>query len=188
MADAALRAGSAAPWDVDVVEAWRRRCLFCAPFDARIAPLDDERFREAVRAHCAGKLSFEELRAEPLEQTLPSLLGPDVRARVELMAPRKLRLPSGRELEIHYELDRPPWVESRLQDFFGMSDGPKLANGKVPLVLHLLAPNYRPVQVTTDLGGFWERHYAGVRKELIRRYPRHSWPDDPRTAEPPKRK
>lgn len=188
LADAALRAGASAPWNVDSVEAWRRRCLFCAPFDPQVAPLDDAHFADAVRAHCAGKATFAELREQPLEQSLPGLLGPDVHSRVERMAPRKLRLPSGRELEIHYELDRPPWVESRLQDFFGMTDGPKLANGKVPLVIHLLAPNYRPVQVTTDLAGFWDRHYAGIRKELMRRYPRHSWPDDPRTAEPPKRK
>ncbi len=188
LAEAALRAGSSAPWDVDAVEAWRRRCLFCAPFDPQVVPLDDAHFLEAVRSHCAGKQSFEELRAEPLEQSLPSLLGADVQARVERLAPRKLKLPSGRDLTIHYELDRPPWVESRLQDFFGMTDGPKLANGKVPLVIHLLAPNQRPVQVTTDLSGFWDRHYAGIRRELIRRYPRHSWPDDPRTAEPPKRK
>ncbi len=185
LAEAALRAGANAPWDVDTVEAWRRRCLFCAPFDPQVLPLDETHFLQAVRAHSAGKQSFEELRAEPLEHSLPGLLGSDVQARVERLAPRKLKLPSGRELTIHYELDRPPWVESRLQDFFGMTDGPKLANGKVPLVIHLLAPNQRPVQVTTDLSGFWDRHYDGVRRELIRRYPRHSWPDDPRTAAPP---
>ena len=66
-----------------------------------------------------------------------------------------------------------------------MLDGPRLGDGKVPLVLHLLAPNQRPVQVSTDLKGFWDRHYAGIRKELMRRYPRHGWPEDPRTAEPP---
>jgi ATP-dependent helicase HrpB len=111
-----------------------------------------------------------------------------VRARLEELAPARIRLPSGRELRVNYELDRPPWVESRLQDFFGMLDGPKLAGGAVPLVIHLLAPNQRPVQVTTDLAGFWDRHYPGVKKELMRRYPRHSWPDDPRTARPPERK
>jgi ATP-dependent helicase HrpB len=72
-----------------------------------------------------------------------------------------------------------------LQDFFGLGEGPKLLDGRVPLVLHLLAPNQRAVQVTTDLAGFWVRHYPAIRKELMRRYPRHSWPDDPRTAAPP---
>ena len=68
-----------------------------------------------------------------------------------------------------------------MQDFFGLADGPRIAGG-TPLVLRLLAPNYRPVQVTTDLAGFWERHYPSLRKELMRRYPRHAWPEDPRNA------
>jgi ATP-dependent helicase HrpB len=66
-----------------------------------------------------------------------------------------------------------------------MSDAPKVVRGRVPLVLHLLAPNGRDVQVTTDLGGFWDRHYPAIAKELRRKYPRHAWPDDPRRAEPP---
>ncbi len=188
LAEAALRAGPSAPWDVDAVEDFRRRCLFAAPFDPQVRPLDDACLHEAVRVHCTGKASFAELRADPFDRSLPGLLGSDVVRRVERLGPRMLKLPSGRDLTIHYELDRPPWVASRLQDFFGMSQGPRLADGKVALVIHLLAPNHRPVQVTTDLGGFWDKHYDGVRRELIRRYPRHSWPDDPRTAEPPKRR
>jgi ATP-dependent helicase HrpB len=81
--------------------------------------------------------------------------------------------------------DDPPWVESRLQDFFGAVRGPAVGAGRVPLVLHLLAPNQRAVQVTTDLAGFWERHYPALRRELMRRYPRHAWPEDPTTARPP---
>ncbi len=185
LADAALRAGAAAPWDVDALEQWKRRILFASQHDARVSPLDEAKLLAALRAHCHGKLSFAELRAEPFEHVLPELLGPDVRARVEGLAPRKWRMPSGRELSVHYEPDRPPWIASRLQDFFGMQRGPSLVDGKVPLVLHLLAPNQRPVQVTTDLPGFWDRHYPGIRKELMRRYPRHSWPEDPRTALPP---
>ncbi len=66
-----------------------------------------------------------------------------------------------------------------------MTAGPTAAGGRVPLVLHLLAPNQRAVQVTTDLAGFWDRHYPAIRRELMRRYPRHAWPEDPRTAAPP---
>jgi ATP-dependent helicase HrpB len=88
-------------------------------------------------------------------------------------------------VKVHYERAKPPWVESRLQDFFGMAVGPKVCGGRVPLVLNLLAPNQRAVQVTTDLAGFWSRHYAGIRKELMRKYPRHSWPEDPLNAQPP---
>jgi ATP-dependent helicase HrpB len=80
---------------------------------------------------------------------------------------------------VHYERGKPPWVESRLQDFFGMTESPRVANGKVPLVIHLLAPNRRPVQTTTDLAGFWQRLYPQVRRELGRRYPKHAWPEKP---------
>ncbi len=93
-------------------------------------------------------------------------------------------------MAVHYEVDRPPWIESRLQDFFGAKQGPAIAEGRVQLALHLLAPNQRAVQVTTDLAGFWDRHYPSIRKELMRKYPRHAWPEDPRTAVPgpPKRR
>jgi ATP-dependent helicase HrpB len=96
---------------------------------------------------------------------------------MEQFAPDRLRLPGGREVKIHYEAGKPPWIESRLQDFFGVKESPRI--GKTPLVVHLLAPNRRPVQVTTDLAGFWERLYPQVRRELSRRYPRHNWPEKP---------
>jgi ATP-dependent helicase HrpB len=150
-----------------------------------VRAIDDAALRTALIEHCSDKLSFEELTRAPLEQVLPDLVDASLRQKLARLAPASVKLPSGRELKVNYERDRPPWVASRLQDFFGALDGPRLANGKVPLVLQLLAPNQRPVQVTTDLKGFWERHYAGIRRELMRRYPRHSWPEDPKTAEPP---
>ncbi|MEP7353041.1 MAG: ATP-dependent helicase HrpB, partial [Acidobacteriota bacterium] len=109
---------------------------------------------------CQNAASFADLRAADLLNTLrPS--------RMEQAAPDRLRLASGRQVQIHYEPGKPPWIESRLQDFFGMKETPKI-NG-VPMVVHLLAPNQRPVQVTSDLAGFWERLYPQVRKELMRR-------------------
>lgn len=93
--------------------------------------------------------------------------------------------PGGRQVKVSYERGKPPWVESRLQDFFGLSRGPAVCAGRVPLVLHLLAPNRRAVQITTDLAGFWSRHYPAIRNELARRCPRHAWPDDPLQASPP---
>ncbi len=105
--------------------------------------------------------------------------------RLEAAAPEAMTLPGGRKLRIHYESDKPPWTQSRMQDFFGLADGPKVALGAVPVVLHLLAPNQRPVQVTTDLAGFWQRHWPAIRRELCRKYPRHLWPEDPVHAAPP---
>lgn len=102
--------------------------------------------------------------------------------------PASITLHHGRKVPIHYEKGNKPWVESRLQDFFGTGEGPTILKGRLPLTLHLLAPNGRAVQVTSDLKGFWARHYPEVRKELSRRYPRHHWPDNPLVAEKRERK
>ena len=90
-----------------------------------------------------------------------------------------------RRVEIHYETEKPPWIASRMQDFFGVARPPTVIDGRVPLVLHLLAPNQRPVQVTQDLPGFWTKHYPALRRQLMRRYPRHGWPEDPTVFLPP---
>jgi ATP-dependent helicase HrpB len=95
------------------------------------------------------------------------------------IAPSRIRLPNGRQTKVNYETGKPPWIASRLQDFFGLRETPRIANGKVALVVQLLAPNKRPVQTTTDLTGFWQRLYPQVRRELSRRYPKHAWPEDP---------
>jgi ATP-dependent helicase HrpB len=142
----------------------------------------------ALRELCAGRRSFAELREDDLSRVLEGRLSGSQRAALERLAPERVELAGGRQLRVQYEAGRPPWVESRLQDFFGSSKGPAIAEGRVPLVLHLLAPNGRPVQVTTDLAGFWERHYPALRRELGRRYPRHPWPEEPRTAAPPARR
>jgi ATP-dependent helicase HrpB len=120
--------------------------------------------------------SFADLLAQDiLKQALDAV--PNARRFLDERCPSRLRLPSGRESSIHYEPGKPPWVASRLQDFFGMRETPKV--GGQPLTVHLLAPNQRPQQVTQDLAGFWEREYPRIRKELMRKYPRHAWPEDP---------
>ncbi len=103
----------------------------------------------------------------------------DARHHINRLAPTSITLPSGRSTRIRYALGKQPWVESRLQDFFGMKKTPRILDGKVALTLHLLAPNQRAVQVTSDLESFWKSAYAEVRKELSRRYPRHKWPENP---------
>lgn len=153
--------------------------------EAGLAAPSDADLAEALRALCSGRRSFAELREADLPGAVLGRLEPRARAALERLAPERVTLPGGRSTRIHYEAGKPPWVESRLQDFFGMAAGPTAAGGRVPLVLHLLAPNQRAVQVTTDLAGFWDRHYPSIRRELMRRYPRHSWPEDPRTAVPP---
>jgi ATP-dependent helicase HrpB len=95
---------------------------------------------------------------------------------LDTWAPEAFQLPKGRPTKVHYEND-PPWIASRLQDFWGLKKSPAVAGGAVPLVLHLLAPNMRAVQVTTDLTGFWQRVYKELRPGLSRRYPKHHWPE-----------
>jgi ATP-dependent helicase HrpB len=121
-----------------------------------------------LTALCSGCTSFSEITG------LLAALRP---ARIDQVAPERLKLPGGRDVKVHYEMGKPPWIESRLQDFFGVRETPRV--GETPVVVHLLAPNRRPVQVTSDLAGFWERLYPQVRKELSRRYPKHKWPEKP---------
>jgi ATP-dependent helicase HrpB len=138
---------------------------------------------ECFNTLCNDRLSFAELRAAieggELRQCIHRMMTPEQLRLVEKMAPARIQLCARRALRVNYVAGQTPWIASRIQDFFGMTESPTVGGGRVPLVLHLLAPNQRPVQVTTDLKGFWQRHYPQVRRELGRRYPRHSWPENP---------
>lgn len=123
-----------------------------------------------LRNLCRECSSFSELASAGLLEALRP-------RNLNQVAPRHIRLPGGRQVKVRYEKGKPPWIESRLQDFFGVRETPRIGN--VPVVVHLLAPNRRPVQVTTDLAGFWQRLYPQVRRELSRRYPKHKWPESP---------
>jgi ATP-dependent helicase HrpB len=122
---------------------------------------------------------LEELKAAGLVEGLKNGLGPKNLALLEKLAPVRVTLKGGRTVSIHYEEGKPPWVQSKLQDFFGMRKGPLVGDGQIPVVLHLLSPAQRAVQVTSDLAGFWEKHYPQIRKELMRKYPRQKWPENP---------
>ena len=103
--------------------------------------------------------------------------------RLDQYAPTHLVVPSGSRIPIDYSSDAPT-VAVRLQEVFGLRTTPTVADGRIPLTLHLLSPAHRPVQVTQDLVSFWSRGYAEVRKEMKGRYPKHYWPDDPLSATP----
>ena len=161
------------------------RVAFLATQRPETPALTEDDLADVLRALCEGAKSFAEVRrADVLAHAIGRLPADDAAA-LRRLAPEHVTLPGGRRLPVHYERDRPPWVQSRLQDFFGSTTGPTVADGRVPLVVHLLAPNQRAVQVTTDLAGFWERHYPALRKQLMRRYPKHAWPEDPVAASPP---
>lgn len=140
--------------------------------------------RQLLVEACEGLTSMAELVAIPMEERLRNSLPPTVLSYLRSETPDRITV-GCRQVQVNYEAGKPPWVESRLQDFFGMKSGPTLCRGRVPLTLHLLAPNQRAVQVTSDLAGFWQKHYPSIRKELCRRYPKHAWPEDGATATPP---
>jgi len=182
LAQAALAAGTGAFAADGALDRWLARARYAASVQPSIAAPDDDAVRAALVDLCHGRASFAELRAAGLLDALRASTGARA-AEVDRLAPERVTLAAGRSITVHYEAGKPPSIASRLQDFFGMTDGPRLG-GRAAIVLELLAPNGRAVQVTTDLAGFWQRHYPGVRKELMRRYPRHSWPEDPTKPAP----
>jgi ATP-dependent helicase HrpB len=149
-------------------------------FGARVqfAGFESPDIPQALKDLCLGLRSFTELK-NAAKNLVPLLEQTMVARRLEQMAPTRIRLPNGRQTKVHYEPGKPPWIASRLQDFFGMKETPRIGPEQTPVVVHLLAPNQRAVQTTSDLAGFWERLYPQVRRELMRRYPRHSWPERP---------
>lgn len=174
------------PTDADATFLLRLR------FAARVFPeLDWPLLDEAwVRTHAptlaAGHRSLAEIRATPWRALVEQQLSFEQRQLLHDELPETYEVPSGSRIVIDYgaalEAAPAPVLAVRLQEVFGLAETPRVARGRVPLLLHLLAPNHRPVQVTQDLRSFWDRTYAEVKKELKRRYPKHAWPDDPWTA------
>jgi ATP-dependent helicase HrpB len=131
-----------------------------------------------------GKRGLDALGADELSQALVSLFDYEQRRMLDAQAPESLMVPSGQLRRLDYAPDEPPVLAVKLQELFGLADTPRIGGGRIPVTLHLLSPAGRPIQVTQDLKGFWERTYPEVKKELKGRYPRHPWPDDPWTAVP----
>jgi ATP-dependent helicase HrpB len=165
----------------------RVRCLRDWMPELGLPPFVDADVREILSWLCPGRRSFAELRKAPWLQALQSRLTPRQRQAVEREAPERLAVPSGSHLTLHYEVGRPPVLAVRIQELFGLAETPRVAGGRVRVLLHLLAPNGRPQQVTDDLASFWANTYPVVRKELRARYPKHAWPEDPGSAPPERR-
>jgi ATP-dependent helicase HrpB len=176
LASKAVEAGIGRFTDAEELEGLLARVEF-ASSRGKVKSVGEVEVREALAELARGLRSFGELEQAAGKGALLQLLvarAGGSRA-LEEAAPSKVRLPGGRQVRVHYERGQAPWIASRLQDFFGMRETPKA--GGAPMVVRLLAPNQRPVQTTTDLAGFWERLYPQVRRELMRRYPRHAWPE-----------
>jgi ATP-dependent helicase HrpB len=149
--------------------------------------LDDEQLASLLPALSQGCRSFDDLRKAPWMQWIKSLLTQAQLQTVEREAPERLTVPSGNRVNIQYKAGKRPVLAVRIQELFGLADTPRIAGGRVPVLLHLLAPNMRPQQITDDLKSFWNNAYQQVRKDLRARYPKHAWPEDPWNATPQKR-
>jgi ATP-dependent helicase HrpB len=179
------------PWSKPLKQ-WRDRAMFLRNAEGEPWPdLSDEALaaqREAWLVPALyDKTSLKEFAAGELSDALMTLLPWELRARLEREAPTHFEAPTGTQLAIDYEAEQGPTIAVRLQELFGLNSHPSIAKGAVPLVLELLSPAHRPVQVTRDLPGFWRGSYAAVRSDLRGRYPRHPWPEDPASAMPTRR-
>lgn len=191
LAEKAEQVGLANPTEQEDLARWQARLAFVAQHcpELKLPTITEAEIYHALEDICLGLSSLGEVRnalaAGALLTALKARLTSEQQQKLQRLAPERATLPNGRSVKIEYELGQRPWLASRLQDFFGMKTGPTIAEGRQAVVLQLLAPNRRAVQITTDLASFWQSAYPQLRKELSRRYPKHAWPEDPRQALPP---
>jgi ATP-dependent helicase HrpB len=179
------------PWSKALTQ-WRDRVMFLRKAegdewpdlsDAALAARLDDWLVPALY----DKTSAAAISAGDLSDAVMALMPYELRARLDREAPTHFEAPTGSMIAIEYEAPEGPKISVRVQEMFGLAQHPSIARGRVPLVVELLSPAHRPVQVTRDLPGFWSGSYAAVRADLRGRYPRHPWPDDPAHAAPTRR-
>jgi ATP-dependent helicase HrpB len=179
------------PWTKPLRQ-WRDRVMFLRRAEGGEWPDLSDAALAATAADwlapaLAGKTALGELASEDLAHALQGLLPWTLRRRLDGEAPTHFTAPSGSSVPIDYEAQEGPKLAIRVQELFGLDCHPSIAAGRVPLVVELLSPAHRPVQVTRDLPGFWRGSYAAVKAEMKGRYPRHPWPDNPLSAVPTRR-
>jgi ATP-dependent helicase HrpB len=163
-------------WD-EAVDQWivRVNCLAQWCPDLQVPTITPDARSLMVQQICVGAFSIKEAKDRPVWPVVKSWLNGAQQALVEKHAPERIELPGGRKARVTYSEDKPPYVAARIQDLYGLKESPKIAMGRIALVVHILAPNQRPVQITQDLAGFWRDHYPRVKQELQRKYPKHVW-------------
>jgi ATP-dependent helicase HrpB len=170
------------PW-TDELSNWRRRIAFLHHLDASWPDLSDDALASSMDTWLAPFVDGAARRVD-FATAVKTLLPWDKQRQLDALAPTHIEVPSGSRVPVDYANAAEPSLSVRLQEMFGLTDTPRVANGRVPLTIHLLSPARRPVQVTRDLASFWKTGYRDVKAELKGRYPRHYWPDDPLIAEP----
>jgi ATP-dependent helicase HrpB len=163
-------------WD-ESVEDWIKKVQWVAKQfpDQNLPAFTDEERHLVIHELCEGEHRFSKVSAKPVLPYVQSLLDPQQNNFVESMAPNSIALPTGRKLRILYDPAGEPRARARIQELFGMQTTPRVAGGRVSVLIEVLAPNNRPVQITHDLANFWTAHYPELKKSLSRRYPRHEW-------------
>ncbi len=178
------------PWSKALTQ-WRDRVMFLRKAEGDEWPdLSDTALAANVDwliTASAGKTAVSQFSPDDLHSALTELLAWPLRRRLDTEAPTHFTAPTGTNAAIDYEADAGPTISIRLQELFGLAQHPSIAGGRIPLVIELLSPGHKPVQITRDLPGFWRGSYAAVRTEMRGRYPRHPWPDDPLAALPTRR-
>jgi len=163
-------------WD-HRVEQWILRlnqlATWCPEFE--LAPIGDEERRHIIEQLCLGAIGYKDLKDREVIGVVQSWLSASQRQLLDKHAPERVSLSNGRTPKVSYEAGTPPFIALRIQELFGVTQTPRIASGRVPLSVHVLAPSMRPVQVTQDLANFWREHYPRIKSELQRRYPRHEW-------------
>ncbi|HEX2136923.1 MAG TPA: ATP-dependent helicase HrpB, partial [Microvirga sp.] len=181
----------ALPWSRALVQ-WRERVTFLRRAEGEEWPdLSDEALaataEEWLAPRLLGKASLAELGPDSLSEALRALLPWPLQRRLDAEAPTHVEVPTGSLIPVDYGGEEGPVLAVRVQELFGLDRHPALAGGRVPLILHLLSPAQRPIQITRDLPGFWRGSWAAVRADMRGQYPKHPWPDDPLTAPPTRR-
>ena len=171
---------------------WRERVMFLRRTERDAWPdLSDAALAATIETwlapHLVGKAGVADIGTDDLSEALRALLPWPLQRRLEAEAPTHVAVPTGSEIAVDYGGEDGPVLAVRVQELFGLDRHPAIAGGRVPLVLHLLSPAQRPIQITKDLPGFWRGSWAAVRADLRGRYPKHPWPEDPLTAEPTRR-
>jgi len=171
------------PHDNDAVAGFVQRVRFLATamLELNLPAFDDDFLRSLLPDLCQRRRSLEEVRRGPWLDYLRGALNFQQLQTLDREAPERLPVPSGNRIAIDYSGQRPV-LAVKIQELFGLAETPRLAGGRVPVLLHLLAPNMRPQQITDDLKSFWNNTYQQVRKDLRGRYPKHAWPEDPWNA------
>ena len=163
-------------WD-EAVEQWIMRVNFLVTFrpDLALPEIGDAERKLMIEQICLGTYSQKDLRSKAVLPIVKSWLNGAQQALVEKYAPERYELPTGHRARITYGLDGPPKLAAKIQDLYDVKGTPAVAGGRVPMVVQILAPSQRPVQVTQDLAAFWRDHYPRVKQELARKYPKHKW-------------